>query len=117
MAELLLFTCQYTQEFNWIIKRVYPIILIRKDKKGSEYIALSATVKMLSLVEGKKKKQTLFLLANKQSEYLFRQYHSRLEGDHFFFFFLTKLTNIKNLVINSLQSTIRNQQDNLYLYR
>lgn len=88
MAELLLFTCQYTQEFNWIIKRVYPIILIRKDKKGSEYIALSATVKMLSLVEGKKKKkQTLFLLANKQSEYLFRQYHSRLEGDHFSFSF------------------------------
>lgn len=67
MAELLLFTCQYTQEFNWIIKRVYPIILIRKDKKGSEYCTVSNSEN--SLTSGReKKKQNLFLLANKQSE-------------------------------------------------
>lgn len=61
MAELLilLFTCQYTQEFNWIIKRVYWIILIKKDKTSLS-IALPVTVKELSLTEGKKSKTILF---------------------------------------------------------
>lgn len=61
MAELLilLFTCQYTQEFNWIIKRVYWIILIKKDKISLS-IALPVTVKELSLTEGKKSKTILF---------------------------------------------------------
>lgn len=62
MAELLiLFTCQYTQEFNWIIKRIYPMILIRKDKRALS-IALSATVKTLSLAEGKKKQNHFILV-------------------------------------------------------
>lgn len=56
---ILLFTCQYTQEFNWIINRVYPIILIRKDKRALS-IALSATAKMLSLAAEKKSKTILF---------------------------------------------------------
>lgn len=55
MAELLLFTCQYTQEFNWIIKRVHPTILIRKDKKGSEYCTVSNSEN--ALTSGKKKKK------------------------------------------------------------
>lgn len=61
MAELLilLFTCQNTQEFNWIIKRFYRIILIRKDKLSLS-IALPVTVKKLSLAEGKKSKTILF---------------------------------------------------------
>lgn len=61
MAELLilLFTCQYTQEFNWKIKRVYRIILIGKDKMSLS-IALPVTVKKLSLTEGKKSKTILF---------------------------------------------------------
>lgn len=60
MAELLilLFTCQYTQEFNWIIKRVYWIIVIRKDKTSLS-IALPVTVKKHSLTEGKKSKTLL----------------------------------------------------------
>lgn len=56
---ILLFTCQYTQEFNWIIKKVYPIILIRKDKRALS-IALSATVKMLSVVQRKKRAKPFY---------------------------------------------------------
>lgn len=88
MAELLilLFTCQYTQEFNWIFKIVYPIIIIRKDKRALS-IALSATVKMLSLVEGKKSKNILFSWKNNQNTFL-DSMSLKITGQHFSFSFL-----------------------------
>lgn len=88
MAELLilLFTCQYTQEFNWIFKIVYPIILIRKDKRALS-IALSATVKMLSLVEGKKSKTILFSWTNNQNTFLDSKYVTQDYRATLFFFF------------------------------